>query len=116
MICCYFPRVEENSQYLQHSWYQDSAAPVETPQEEMKEPVSDSDSDHFPEDDIPEEEEEDDDEEDEDDELYDKEDKVGPQSSSITPILDDSGVYSSESLSVFLQAEPSYDADPGEEG
>uniref|UniRef100_A0A3Q3WLQ2 Glucosidase 2 subunit beta n=1 Tax=Mola mola TaxID=94237 RepID=A0A3Q3WLQ2_MOLML len=47
-----------------------SEAPVETPQEEMKEPVSDSESDHFPEDDIPEEEEEDDDdEEDEDDEL-----------------------------------------------
>ncbi|CAK6971179.1 glucosidase 2 subunit beta [Scomber scombrus] len=42
-------------------------APVETPQEEMREPVPDNDSEQYQEDDIPEEEEEDDEEEDDDD-------------------------------------------------
>lgn len=62
------------------SWQQaatDSAAPVETPQEEIREPVSDNDSDQYPEDDIPEEEDEDD--EDEDDDPDDGDYKVNPQ-------------------------------------
>ncbi|XP_026217078.1 glucosidase 2 subunit beta isoform X2 [Anabas testudineus] len=45
----------------------DSPAPVETPQEEVKEPVSDNDSDQYPEDDIPEDEDEDDEDDDDDD-------------------------------------------------
>lgn len=56
----------------------DSPAPVETPQEEIREPVSDNDSEQYPEDDIP-EEEEDDDEEDEDDETDDGDYKVRPR-------------------------------------
>ncbi|XP_029996538.1 glucosidase 2 subunit beta [Sphaeramia orbicularis] len=45
----------------------DTTAPVETPQEETRESVSDTDSEQYPEDDIPEdEEEEDEDDEDED--------------------------------------------------
>ncbi|XP_047427427.1 glucosidase 2 subunit beta [Mugil cephalus] len=45
----------------------DTQAPVETPQEEMREPASDHDSDQYPEDDIPEEEEEEEEDEDDDD-------------------------------------------------
>lgn len=50
---------------------------METPQEEMREPVSDNDSEQYPEDDIP-EEEEDDDEEDDDDDADDADYKVRP--------------------------------------
>lgn len=52
------------------SWHQanaDTPAPVDTPQEEIREPVPDNDSEQYPEDDIPEEEEEDDDEDEDDD-------------------------------------------------
>ncbi|XP_039971424.1 glucosidase 2 subunit beta [Xiphias gladius] len=45
----------------------DTAAPVETPQEELREPVSDNDSEQYPEDDIPEDGEEDDEEDEDDD-------------------------------------------------
>uniref|UniRef100_A0A8P4GII7 Glucosidase 2 subunit beta n=1 Tax=Dicentrarchus labrax TaxID=13489 RepID=A0A8P4GII7_DICLA len=55
----------------------DTPAPVETPQEEMREPVSDNDSEQYPEDDIPEEEEEED-EEDEDDDPDEADYKVSP--------------------------------------
>lgn len=50
---------------------------METPQEEMREPVSDNDSEQYPEDDIP-EEEEDDDEEDDDDDPDEGDYKVSP--------------------------------------
>lgn len=52
----------------------DSQAPLETPQEEVREPVSDNDSEPYPEDDIPEEEDEEEDEE--DDEQEEDDDKV----------------------------------------
>lgn len=69
---------------------------METPQEELRESHSDNDSEQYPEDDIPEEEEED--EEEDEDEQYEEDYKVSPQSSSITPMLDDFEVYFSESL------------------
>lgn len=49
-----------------HQSNTDAPAPVEPPQEEVKEPVSDNDSEPYPDDDIPEEEEEEEDEDDED--------------------------------------------------
>lgn len=55
----------------------DSPVAVEPPQEEAREPVADSDSEHYPEDDIPEEEEDDDEEDDEDDQEED-DDKSPP--------------------------------------
>uniref|UniRef100_A0A7N6A2J0 Glucosidase 2 subunit beta n=1 Tax=Anabas testudineus TaxID=64144 RepID=A0A7N6A2J0_ANATE len=75
-----------------HLWQQaatDSPAPVETPQEEVKEPVSDNDSDQYPEDDIPEDEDEDD-EDDDDDDPDDGEYKVNPQIFFLKLMLDDS--------------------------
>uniref|UniRef100_UPI0037E7FE42 glucosidase 2 subunit beta n=1 Tax=Semicossyphus pulcher TaxID=241346 RepID=UPI0037E7FE42 len=45
----------------------DTPAPAETPQEEPRDPVSENDSEQYPDDDIPEEEEDDDEEDDEDD-------------------------------------------------
>ncbi|XP_058510484.1 glucosidase 2 subunit beta [Solea solea] len=55
----------------------DTSPPVEPPHEETGEPVSDNDSESYPEDDIPEEEEEDD-EEDEDDDQDDADYKTPP--------------------------------------
>lgn len=55
----------------------DTPAPVETTQEETLEPVSDNDSDQYPEDDIPDEEEEDD-EDDEDDDQDESDYKAPP--------------------------------------
>jgi len=55
----------------------DSPVPAEPPQEEAREPVSDSDSEHYPEDDIP-EEEDDDDEEDDDEDQEEDDDKSPP--------------------------------------
>lgn len=65
---------------MSYSWHQaatDSPSPVETPQEEIREPVSDNDSEQYPEDDIPEDEDEDD-EDDEDDDPDDGDYKVNP--------------------------------------
>lgn len=85
------------------SWHQAKApAPVETPQEEMREPVSDNDSEQYPDDDIPEEDEEDD-EEDEDDDPDEADYKVNPLNFSVKLMLDDdSQVYLNESLYVCL--------------
>ncbi|XP_068613194.1 glucosidase 2 subunit beta-like [Brachionichthys hirsutus] len=47
----------------------DAPEPVETPQDEISEPVSDTESERYPEDDLLEEEEEEEDEEDDDDDL-----------------------------------------------
>ncbi|XP_035035531.2 glucosidase 2 subunit beta [Hippoglossus stenolepis] len=55
----------------------DTPAPAETPQEEMREPVPDNDSEQYPEDDIPEDDEEED-EEDEDDDTEDADYKAPP--------------------------------------
>uniref|UniRef100_A0A1A7Y801 Glucosidase 2 subunit beta n=1 Tax=Iconisemion striatum TaxID=60296 RepID=A0A1A7Y801_9TELE len=55
----------------------DGPAPVETPQEEVREPVSDNDSEQYPEDDIPEEDDEDEDE-DEDEDMDDGDYKSPP--------------------------------------
>lgn len=60
--------------YLQQS-NTDASVPVEPPQEEIKEPVSDNDSETYPDDDNPEEEEDEEDEED-DDEMDDGDYKV----------------------------------------
>lgn len=80
--------------------------PVETPQEEMREPVSDNESEQYPEDpDIPEDEEEDD-EEDEDDDQDDGDYKVSPQSFSIKLILDDSQDYFHESFRSVFDMQP----------
>lgn len=76
------------------SWQQaatDSAAPVETPQAEIREPVSDNDSDQYPEDDTP--EDEDDDDEDEDEEPDDGDYKVNPQIFSCKLMLGDSSLF-----------------------
>uniref|UniRef100_A0A8D3E396 Glucosidase 2 subunit beta n=1 Tax=Scophthalmus maximus TaxID=52904 RepID=A0A8D3E396_SCOMX len=62
------------------SWHQateDTAAPVETPPEEVREPASDNESEQYPEDDVQEDEEEED-EEDEDDDQDDADYKVNP--------------------------------------
>ncbi|XP_029014026.1 glucosidase 2 subunit beta [Betta splendens] len=45
----------------------DAAAPAEMPQEEIREPVPDNDSEHYPDDDIPEDEDEDDEDDEDDD-------------------------------------------------
>ncbi|KAF7666005.1 hypothetical protein LDENG_00122170 [Lucifuga dentata] len=55
----------------------DTTAPVETTQEDVKEPISENDSEQYPEDDIPDEEEEEE-EEDEDDEVDEEDDKSPP--------------------------------------
>lgn len=60
------------------AWQQPSVAPGEAPQEEVPEPVSDNDSETYPEDDVPEEEEEDDDDDDDDYEQDFKVDGVNP--------------------------------------
>lgn len=65
---------------------QASVAPTETPPEEKL--VQDSDSEQFPEDEMPEEEDEED-EDDEDDEPYEEDYRVSPQSSFNTPVPDD---------------------------
>lgn len=52
--------------YCWHQSNADTPAPEETSREEINEPVSDNESDRYPDDDIP-EDEDDDDEEDEDD-------------------------------------------------
>uniref|UniRef100_A0A7N8Y8Z0 Glucosidase 2 subunit beta n=1 Tax=Mastacembelus armatus TaxID=205130 RepID=A0A7N8Y8Z0_9TELE len=62
-------------------------APVETAQEEIREPVSDNDSEQYPEDDIT-EDEDDDDEEDEDDDPDDGDYKVSPLSFFIKHMLE----------------------------
>lgn len=71
---------------------------METPQEEMREPVADNDSEQYPEDDIPEEEEEEEDDEEDDDDPDERDYKVCPLSFSIKLMLDDSQVNLSESL------------------
>uniref|UniRef100_A0A673C5Y1 Glucosidase 2 subunit beta n=1 Tax=Sphaeramia orbicularis TaxID=375764 RepID=A0A673C5Y1_9TELE len=68
----------------------DTTAPVETPQEETRESVSDTDSEQYPEDDIPEDEEEED-EDDEDEDPDDGEYKVTSLSFSIRLVLDGPG-------------------------
>ena len=85
----------------------DTPAPVETPQEEVREPVPDSDSEQYPEDDIPEDEEEED-EEDEDDDTEDSDYKVSPPTFSIKLNTGWLQVHFSESSSsVFdMQAPP----------
>lgn len=91
---------ESASLNLRPSGHQASAdipAQVETPQEDMRDPVPDNDSEQYPEDDIPDEEEEDD-EEDEDDDQDDADYKVSPPSFSIKLMLLDQ-IYISESLS-----------------
>lgn len=81
------------------SWWQANVDPVETPQEEMKEPVTENESEQYPEDEIPEDEEEEDDE-DEDEDPYEEDYKVEPLDSSMTPILD-CNIYFSESPFCF---------------
>ena len=89
-----------------HKATTDTTAPVETPQEETREPVSDNDSEQYPEDEIPEDEEEED-EEDEDDDPDDADYKVTQQSFSIRFVLDDSHFRFSEPfLSVFDKQTP----------
>lgn len=71
------------------SWHQgntETPAPVETPQEEVREPVPDNDSEQYPEDEVPEEEEEED-EEDEEDDSDEGDYKVRPLSFSIKLML-----------------------------
>uniref|UniRef100_A0A7N6AAH0 Glucosidase 2 subunit beta n=1 Tax=Anabas testudineus TaxID=64144 RepID=A0A7N6AAH0_ANATE len=94
-----------------HLWQQaatDSPAPVETPQEEVKEPVSDNDSDQYPEDDIPEDEDEDD-EDDDDDDPDDGEYKVNPQIFFLKLMLDDSSSFQN------IEKEISFDFGPSAE-
>lgn len=69
-------------------------------QEGVPEPVSDNDSERYPEDDIPEEEEED--EEDEEDDDYEEDYKVGWLNPSDTPMLDHSRFLLGESLCCVL--------------
>ncbi len=84
----------------------DTPAPVETPQEEIREPIADNDSEQYPEDDIPEEDDEEDDE-DEDDDPDDVDYKASPQSFSEKLQQDNSQVYLSGSLSsVFDKQSP----------
>uniref|UniRef100_A0A7N6BXI0 Glucosidase 2 subunit beta n=1 Tax=Anabas testudineus TaxID=64144 RepID=A0A7N6BXI0_ANATE len=85
-----------------------SPAPVETPQEEVKEPVSDNDSDQYPEDDIPEDEDEDD-EDDDDDDPDDGEYKVNPQIFFLKLMLDDSSSFQN------IEKEISFDFGPSAE-
>lgn len=66
---------------------QASAAPTETPEEEVPEPAADNDSEQFPEDETPEEEDEDEDD-DEEDEPYEEEYRVSPPRFFNTPVLD----------------------------
>ncbi|KAM4598711.1 glucosidase 2 subunit beta isoform 3-T3 [Polymixia lowei] len=56
----------------------DTTAPTDTPQEEVREPVSDNDADQYPEDDIPEEEEDEEEEEEDDDDPEEDDDKIPP--------------------------------------
>uniref|UniRef100_A0A7N6AGZ8 Glucosidase 2 subunit beta n=1 Tax=Anabas testudineus TaxID=64144 RepID=A0A7N6AGZ8_ANATE len=80
----------------------------ETPQEEVKEPVSDNDSDQYPEDDIPEDEDEDD-EDDDDDDPDDGEYKVNPQIFFLKLMLDDSSSFQN------IEKEISFDFGPSAE-
>ncbi|XP_037545031.1 glucosidase 2 subunit beta [Nematolebias whitei] len=63
--------------YLSEQSTTDASVPVEPPQEEIKDPVSDNDSETYPDDDNPEEEEDEEDEE-EDDEMDDGDYKTPP--------------------------------------
>lgn len=73
--------------------------PVEIPQEELRDPATENESEQYPEDEIPEDDEEEG-EEDEDDDPYEEDYKVEPLDSSMTPILD-CIVYFSESPFCF---------------
>uniref|UniRef100_A0A671V3C0 Glucosidase 2 subunit beta n=1 Tax=Sparus aurata TaxID=8175 RepID=A0A671V3C0_SPAAU len=95
----------------------DIPAPVETPQEETREPVPENDSEQYPEEDIP-EEEEDDDEEDEDEDPDDGDYKVSPVRISIRFMKDDHEFLFNLDLHFVcrnLEKEISFDFGPGAE-
>ncbi|XP_062306167.1 glucosidase 2 subunit beta [Osmerus eperlanus] len=90
----------------------DSQAPVEPPQEEVREPVPESESDHYPEEDVGEEEEEDDDEDEEDDEPEDEDSKVPPTATTSEKKEDDQASmppYDPETQSLIDAAQKSRD-------
>uniref|UniRef100_A0A671V3B5 Glucosidase 2 subunit beta n=1 Tax=Sparus aurata TaxID=8175 RepID=A0A671V3B5_SPAAU len=91
----------------------DIPAPVETPQEETREPVPENDSEQYPEEDIP-EEEEDDDEEDEDEDPDDGDYKVSPVRISIRFMKDDHDL-DLHFVCRNLEKEISFDFGPGAE-
>uniref|UniRef100_A0A667Y4U8 Glucosidase 2 subunit beta n=1 Tax=Myripristis murdjan TaxID=586833 RepID=A0A667Y4U8_9TELE len=90
----------------------DTPAPVETPQEEVREPVPDNDSEQYPEDDIPEEEEEEEEEEEDDDDPDEEDDKIPPTMRTQEKKEDDEGTmppYDQETQNLIDAAQKARD-------
>ncbi|KAM3863739.1 glucosidase 2 subunit beta [Diretmus argenteus] len=90
----------------------DSPAPVETPQEEVREPVSDNESEQYPEDDIPEEEDEEEEEDEDDDDPDEEDDKIPPPTRTQEKKEDDEGAmppYDQDTQNLIDAAQKSRD-------